>query len=413
MTQAVSLPARPFGEVRSVAPICAAHFLSHYYMIMLAPLFAFIRADYGVSYTDLALALTAFNVVSAALQTPAGFLVDRIGPRFVLIAGVVLGAAAFAVAGLVHSFVVFIAMYAVAGLGNTAYHPADYSILSRSPPGRIGQIFSFHTFSGILGGAVAPATLLAMQSHFGWRGAYVGAALLGLVVLLILLAQRPAFGGRPVEKHRTFDATEGADAAKSGGHGWRLLLSAPILLNLFYFVFTSVMGGLNSFLVVALAALYGTSNGLANVALTSLLLMNALGVLIGGVLAARTSRHATVAALGLFFAGTATALIGVIGFSAYALIAMTSLSGLFVGITSPSRDMLVRAVTPLGAYGRVFGFVSSGFNIGSMIAPTIYGMMMDHGEPRALFFFSAACSIVCISTVVFGFSGRDSGAEIR
>ena len=413
MTQAISVPARPFNEVRSVAPICAAHFLSHYYMIMLAPLFPFVRADYGVSYTDLALALTAFNVVSAVLQTPAGFLVDRIGARLVLIAGVIVGAAAFAMAGLVHSFVIFIAMYAVAGLGNTAYHPADYSILSRSPPGRIGQIFSFHTFSGILGGAVAPATLLAMQSHFGWRGAYVGAALLGVVVLLILLAQRPAIADRPVEKHRTSGATERADAAKSGEYGWRLLLSAPILLNLFYFVFTSVMGGLNSFLVVALAALYGTSNGLANVALTSLLLMNALGVLVGGALAARTSRHATVAALGLFLAGTATALIGVVGFSAYALIAMTSLSGLFVGITSPSRDMLVRAVTPLGAYGRVFGFVSSGFNIGSMIAPMIYGLMMDHGAPRALFFFSAACSIVCISTVVFGFSGRDSSAEVR
>jgi hypothetical protein len=130
MTQAISVPARRFGEMRVVAPVCAAHFLSHYYMIMLAPLFAFVRADYGVSYTDLALALTAFNVVSAVLQTPAGFLVDRIGARVVLIAGVALGAAAFAVAGIVHSFVVFIAMYAVAGLGNTAYHPADYSLLS-------------------------------------------------------------------------------------------------------------------------------------------------------------------------------------------------------------------------------------------------------------------------------------------
>ena len=140
MTQVISVPARRFGEMRVVAPVCAAHFVSHYYMIMLAPLFAFVRADYGVSYTDLALALTAFGVVSAVLQTPAGFLVDRIGARVVLIAGVALGATAFAVAGIVHSFVVFIAMYAVAGLGNTAYHPADYSLLSRSPPGRISQI---------------------------------------------------------------------------------------------------------------------------------------------------------------------------------------------------------------------------------------------------------------------------------
>jgi MFS transporter, FSR family, fosmidomycin resistance protein len=407
MTQAVSVPIRRFSELRVVAPICAAHFISHYYMIMLAPLFAFVRADYGVSYTDLALALTAFNVVSAALQTPVGFLVDRVGARVVLIAGVVVGASAFAVAGLVHSFVVFIAMYAVAGLGNTVYHPADYSLLSRTPPGRIGQVFSFHTFSGILGGAVAPVTLLAMQSHFGWRGAYVGAALLGLCALVPLLIQQSAPGDQLSEKRRSATPADGATAMKGGEHGWKLLLSAPILLNLFYFILTSVMGGLNSFLVVALGALYGTPDTVANGALTALLLMNALGVLIGGALAVRTKRHATVAALGLACAGVSTALVGFAGGYVFALIILTSLSGLFVGITSPSRDMLVRAVTPLGAYGRVFGFVSSGFNIGAMIAPTIYGMMMDHGAPRALFLFSAACSILCIGTVIFGFSGRE------
>jgi FSR family fosmidomycin resistance protein-like MFS transporter len=407
MTQAISVPARRFGELRVVGPICAAHFVSHYYMIMLAPLFAFVRADYGVSYTDLALALTAFNVVSAVLQTPAGFLVDRIGARVVLIAGVALGAAAFAVVGLVNSFAVFIAMYAVAGLGNTAYHPADYSLLSHhSTPARIGQIFSFHTFSGILGSAVAPATLLAMQSRFGWRGAYIGAALLGVAVLTLLIAQRPTPADRLAEKRRT--VSQAPDGANSSGNDstWRLLLSPPIMLNLGFFVLISIMGGLNTFLVVALGALYGTSDTLANVALTGLLLMNALGVLVGGVLASRTTRHAAVAALALAFAGVATMLVGVIGFSSSALVLTASLTGLFVGIASPSRDMLVRAVTPPGAFGRVFGFVSSGFNIGSMIAPMIYGTMMDRGEPRAVFLISAACSILCIGTVIFGFSGR-------
>ena len=394
--------------MRVVAPVCVAHFLSHYYMIMLAPMFAFVRADYGVSYTDLALAITAFNVVSAVLQTPAGFLVDRIGARFVLIAGVAIGTAAFAVAGIVHSFIVFVAMYALAGLGNTAYHPADYSLLSHhSEPARMGQVFSFHTFAGILGFAVAPATMLIMQSQFGWRGAYIGAALLGVAVLAVLVAQRPTPADRSAEKpHLTTASGGGSGASPSDDRGWRFLLTPPIILSLCFFILISVMGGLNTFLVVALGALYGTSNSLANIALTALLLMNALGVLVGGILASRTARHAAVAGLGLAFAGIVTALIGVIGFSPFALVLMASLSGLFVGIATPSRGMLVRAVTPDGAFGRVFGFVSSGFNIGSMIAPTIYGMLMDHGEPRAVFLFSAACSILCIATVTVGFSGR-------
>jgi FSR family fosmidomycin resistance protein-like MFS transporter len=408
MTQTISVPARRFGELRFVAPICVAHFLSHYYMILLAPLFAFVRADYGVSYTDLALALTAFNVVSAALQTPTGFLVDRVGARVVLIAGVALGATAFAVAGLVHSYVVFIAMFAVAGLGNTVYHPADYSLLSdHTPPARVSQVFSFHTFSGILGSAVAPATLLAMQSQFGWRGAFVGAAILGFAVLLLLIVQRPTPADRLAEKRRRAATTDAAaEASHSKDRGWRLLLSPPIILNLCFFILISVMGGLNNFLVVALGALYGTPDTMANVALTALLLMNALGVLAGGALAARTSRHAMVAALGLALAGITTAFVGFAGSSSAMLVLLTSLTGLFVGIVSPSRDMLVRAVTPPGAFGRVFGFVSSGFNVGSMIAPTIYGMMMDHGAPRELFLFSAACSILCIGTVIYGFSSR-------
>lgn len=338
MTQAISVPVRRFGEMRLVVPICAAHFVSHYYMMILAPLFAFVRMDYGVSYTDLGLALTAFNLVSAVLQTPTGFLVDRIGARAVLMVGVALGAAAFAVAGLVNSFVVFVAMFAVAGIGNTVYHPADYSLLSdHGSPARISQIFSYHTFAGILGGAVAPATLLVMHSYFGWRGAFVGAAILGFAVLALLIAERSAMPSERSEaKHRSQrTAGNAADTSTGDDHGWRLLLSAPILLNLGFFILLSLMGGLYSFFVVALAALYETPATIANVALSALLLMNALGVLIGGVLASRTDRHAMVAAVGLGVAGLGTGLLAVVGFSSPALIALAAIAGLFVGIASP------------------------------------------------------------------------------
>ena len=403
MTQAVSIPAGRLGEWRVVGPVCAAHFLSHYYMIMLAPLFVFVRADYGVSYTELGLALTGFNVASALFQTPAGFLVDRIGARSVLIAGVAVGAAAFAVAGIVNSFAVFIAMYAVAGIGNAAYHPADYSLLSEyAPPSRLGQVFSYHTFAGILGSAVAPATLLAMASHYGWRGAHVGAAILGVAVVALLLAQRPTPEDRATERRRAATRT----ASSGQDYGWRFLLSPPIMLNLCFFILLSLGGGLQTFLVVALAALYGTSNALANVTLTALLTASALGVLAGGVLAARARNHVAVAGFGLALAGATTALVGFIDFSSFALVLMMSLSGFFGGLVAPSRDLLVRSATPEGAFGRVFGFVSTGFNIGSMIAPMIYGAFMDRGEPRALFLLSAASSILCIGTVFLGSQRR-------
>ena len=355
MTEAISVRAFRPAESRLIAGVCAAHMMSHYYMLMLAPLFAIIRADFNVSYTELALALTVFNVVSGVLQTPVGFLVDRIGARVVLIAGLALSTIAYAVAGMV-------------------------------------------------GSAIAPVTLLYMQSQFGWRGAYVGASIFGLLVLLALIAQPEPAPDKPRAAKSFAKTRPGVTDA-----GWRLLLSPPILLNLAYFVLTSIMsGGLNTYLVVALGALHGTPAAVANMALTALLAMNAVGVLVGGVLAGRTSHHAAVAASGLAIGGTVTALIGWFALPSAGLILLMAFSGLCVGVTMPSRDMLVRSVTPPNAYGRVFGFVSMGFNIGASVAPIVYGALMDRGQPLMVFMLSAAVCIICISTVTFGFAGRET-----
>jgi MFS transporter, FSR family, fosmidomycin resistance protein len=309
MTQAISVRTIGAAESRLIAAVCAAHMMSHYYMLLLAPLFVFVRADFNVSYTELALALTVFNVVSGLLQTPIGFLVDRIGARIVLIAGLAISSVAYAIAGIVDSYWVFIAMYGLGGLGNTVFHPSDYSLLANhAPKNKLSQVFAFHTFAGMVGSGIAPVTLLFMQSYFGWRGAYVGASILGFIVLLVLISQpEPKAEVSPAAKAPT-------KTRSSAAASWRVLLTPPILLNLGYFILTSIMGGgLNTYLVVALGALHATPVDVANVALTSLLAMNAVGVLVGGALAGRTTHHALVAASGLAVGGVVTALVGVLG----------------------------------------------------------------------------------------------------
>jgi MFS family permease len=399
----ILIPARA-SETRLIAGVCFAHLVSHYYMVLLAPLFLFIRADYGVTYTQLGLALTAFNVVSAVLQTPVGFVVDRIGARVNLIGGLLLGSAAVAAAGLIDSFWVFIAMYAVLGLANTVYHPADYALLSEHvAPARLTQVFSFHTCAGMIGSAIAPVTMLFMQSLVGWRGAFVCASVLGFVAALFLAlqAEPPSRRAVHVSKPRT-DAT-----ADTPADGWRLLMSPPILLNLVFFIVLSMVGGgLNQYLVVGLGALHGTPPALANTALTGLLAMSAVGVLVGGALAGRTARHSVVASIGLLVTGSVSAFIGLFDPGALLLVLVVSLSGFASGMTMPSRDMIVRSVTPPGSFGKVFGFVTTGFHIGGMVAPIIFGQLLDHGHPQAVFLYIAACAIVAIGTVVFGMSGR-------
>jgi MFS transporter, FSR family, fosmidomycin resistance protein len=379
-----------------IALVSTAHFISHYYIILLAPLFIFIRADYGVSYTELGFAFVAFNVVTALLQTPAGFLVDRMGAKLLLAGGVALGAAAIAVAAMVDSFWVFVAMFGVAGLANTIYHPADYTLLSQGvSPERMAHAFSIHTFAGMLGGAAAPASLLLMYNVAGWRGAFLGAAALGLVIAAVLALSRNLDVARP------HAAKPAETAAKPADTGWRLLLSLPILQNLFFFVLLAIANaGLQNYSVAALGELFRTSLGVANTALSGYLLLSAIGVLAGGFVAARTGRHALVAALGLVACAIVTAVVGIVDLGSALLIFMMSLAGFLTGVIMPSRDLIVRENTPAGSFGKVFGFVTTGFNIGGIISPLVFGWLMDNNHPSGVFYFVAAVSLVSVVTVL-------------
>ncbi len=387
-----SFAARRAGDIRLITGVSAAHFMSHYYMLVLPPLFAFVRQDYGVSYTELGLALTMFNATSAVLQTPAGFMVDRVNARLLLIGGLVLQAAALAVAGLVNSYWVMIAMFALMGVGNTVYHPADYSLLSRHvATERVSQAYSIHTFSGLLGSAAAPGTILFMHSLFGWRGAFIGAGILGLVIAIgVLLQGEPAYEEQPAKQKA--DEKSGAD--------WKLLLSSPILVSFVFFMLLAFSNfGLQNFSVVALGTLYGTAPSTANTALSANLAFAAVGVLAGGWIAARTRHHALAAALGLLGATFVTLLLGTVDVGAIALVLVMAFSGFCTGAIMSPRDMLVREVTPPGSFGTVFGFVTNGFSVAGILSPLVFGALMDHGEPRLVFFVIAAGSLLGILTV--------------
>ena len=380
------------GDLRIVASVSAAHFVSHFYILVLPPLFAFIKVDFGVSYTELGLALTVFMAVSALLQTPAGFLVDRSNPRLILVAGLLCGVAGLVIAAFSHSYWVLVATFGLMGFGNTVYHPADYALLSRHVSAeRMSQAYSAHTFAGLLGSAVAPAALLAMHGAFGWRGAFLGAAALGLVAVAVLLMLKDNAPDQPV-KSRGGTATAISN--------WRLLSSKPILVNFLFFTLLAFSSfGFMNFSVVALGALYQTPVATANAALSGYLVLSALGVLVGGVIATRTSRHGLTAVIGIIVAAVATLVIGLFDLDAPWLIAVSSFSGLALGAIMPARDMIVRSVTPPGSFGKVFGFVTNGFNIGGIISPLVFGPLLDHGSPRLVFIVIAIGGLAGIATV--------------
>jgi MFS family permease len=284
-------------------------------------------------------------------------------------------------------------MFGLAGIGNTVYHPADYALLSQHvPPKRISHAFSIHTFAGMLGSAVAPASLLMMQSVWGWRGAFIGSGLLGFAVAAVLICVRD---GPPLHH-----AAPRAKADTAPG-GWHLLLSGPILMNLFFFVLLAMIsGGMFNYAVVALNALYGTPVAIANGALSALLLLSAFGVLLGGVIAARIGRHAWVAALGLIGMAATSALVAQFDLGTVLLFAVMIAFGFFYGVIMPSRDMIVRDITPPGEFGKVFGFVTTGFNIGGIVSPLIFGAIMDRGSPGLVFVAVAVFALLSVFTMI-------------
>src|SRR5258708_8411179 len=241
-------------DARVIALIASAHFVSHFHVMLLPPIFGLVREAFGVSYIEIGVALTAYNVVSAVLQTPAGFLVDRIGPRVVLTGGLVLSAVALLVAALLPGYSLFVVAYAFLGLANTVYHPADYAILAAAIDAkRIGKAFSIHNFSGYLGFGVAPATVLATAALWGWQGAFLLAAVLAIAAALLLIVA----GGilpratRPAARGASKSSFAPTGPAKPAG-GLDLLLSGPILRHLLFFTcIGKAHGGMENLFVVA------------------------------------------------------------------------------------------------------------------------------------------------------------------
>jgi MFS transporter, FSR family, fosmidomycin resistance protein len=386
-----------FGhEARVTLLICTAHFVSHLYFLILPPLFVFIREDFGVSYTELGFTLTAFSVVTTLVQTHTGLLVDRVGAKTVLIAGLTLGGVAFVVAGLVNSFAVFVAMFALAGLGNTAYHPADYAVLSHEvSEARMSHAFSAHNFSGMLGGAVAPPVLLALYAVVGWRYAYVAAGLIGLLTAVLLaFALDISTAKRPGKIAASAAAKPSAVA---------LLKSPVILFNWIYFALLSYIAcGLQGYAAVAAHDLFGMPITIGNTAMAAYLAASAAGVLLGGVIAARIGRHALVSMMGVAITGVMAALPGIIDAGPVGLIAALTVAGAATGAAMPSRDLLVREVTPKGSFGTVFGFLATGFSFSGMVAPLVFGFLMDHGQPRAVFLTTALACLIGVAAIAAG-----------
>jgi MFS family permease len=318
----------------------------------------------------------------------------------VLAAGISITAAATALIGLAPNFRWVVGMALVAGLGNAVFHPTNYAILNATiSPQRMGRAFSVHNFAGQLGTAAAPVAMIALTAVLGWRAALMSAAAIGVAALALMASQ---FGSMREDRSLAKGAkTTPASANKEDRQGGiALLMSRPMLM---FFVFFTVLSmtqtGLQTFAVAALVTLHGMPIAVASLGLSVYLFTSAAGVLLGGEIADRTSRHDLLAGAVFVLTAVVTLVLALVDVSAALLAVLMGVMGLGQGATRPARDMMLRAATPKGSTGKVFGFVTSGIAVGAALAPIPLGYLLDIGQPAWVFYLIAIFMAVAIASM--------------
>ncbi|MBV9782589.1 MAG: MFS transporter [Acidisphaera sp.] len=375
--------------------IGTGHFLSHFYQLCLPPLFLVWQRSFEVSFAELGAASALMSGVTALLQTPVGFLVDRHGARRFLIGGTLLMALSISVMGLATAFWQILVLAVLSGVGNSVIHPADYAILSGSvDKDRMGRSFALHTFSGNLGFAAAPPIMAALILALGWRGGLLLVGALGVPMVFAILLQS-----------RILNDQAAPHPAETGPalSGRQLLLTRGMLLFLLFFMLSSMAGaGLQAWLITVLHQVKGMDLAVASTALTAYLAGYSGGTLAGGVAADRLKRH-----LALFVISFTTlssvllVVVDVLPIADLVAIALLLGAGLAMGASRTPRDVMVKDASPPGQIGKVFGFVSSGLPLGSALTPVPFGYLIDHHRPE-LVLVLAACllmgSLLCMGS---------------
>jgi FSR family fosmidomycin resistance protein-like MFS transporter len=389
------------ADAAVIALVGVAHATSHLFHLLLPPLFPLLMPDFGFGYTEAGFLMTVFFTISGVGQALAGIVVDRYGARRVLMAGVgMLAASGLALAAATNYWMLVLAV-AVAGVGNSVFHPADFSLLNKKvSPSRLGYAFSVHGLSGNLGWAIGAAISGTALAWAGWRGAGIAAALVAMATVAALQRARPLLDD---DRPRV-----GAGATASGTVFGFLGLPAIWLAFLFFLLITAAFGGLQSFSVPVLGGLYGISAAAGVAALTGYLLGSAGGMVAGGFIAVRVHAHdRTVGAALIGAAVFAIALASGLP-PAWAVVPLMVGIGVGVGIAGPSRDLLVRRVATESiaggkespAFGRVYGFVYSGLDVGLALGPLAFGMLLDAGGRDGVLPGVALLQILAVVTVL-------------
>ncbi len=379
-------------DAKVIGLVGLAHASSHFGHLLLPLMFPVFKQEFGLSYSELGLLMTVFFVVSGVGQATSGFVVDRLGARPLLFFALALFALVCVLASLVTGYAGLVAVAALAGLANATFHPVDFTILNQrvSAP-RLGYAFSAHGLTGNLGWAFAPVFFASMGLAFGWRNAYLLAAALYVAVFVLLYLQRDVLSTEVV-RHDP-NVPKDHDMA---------FMKLPVVWWCFSFFLLSTMtlAVVQGFSVSILKAMHGISFEAATLTLTAYMLSGAVGMFVGGFLAARVVQSDRVVAIAMASGAVLMAWCGTGWLGPTATMVVLAITGFAIGIGRPSRDMMIKRATPQGATGRVYGLVYSGLDTGFALSPLVFGVFMDRGWYGATLLGAALVLLLSVAAAV-------------
>lgn len=389
------------ADAAVIAVVGVAHATSHLFHLLLPPLFPLLMPAFDFSYTEAGFLMTVFFAISGLGQAFAGIVVDRYGARRVLMAGVSLLAASGVALSVAANYWMLLVVAVLAGAGNSVFHPADFSLLNKKvSSSRLGHAFSVHGLSGNLGWALGAAISGTAMALAGWRGAGIAAALVALCSVVALQMARPL-----LDDDR---AGVGAGGTAAGATFGFLGVAVIWRAFLFFLLVTAAFSGLQNFSAPVLGGLYGFSPTAAVAALTAYLLGSAAGMVAGGFIAGRVQSHERAVGTAMVVAAIFAAVLASGLPASWSVIPLMAGIGIGVGLAGPSRDLLVRRVATDAlaggnaspAFGRVYGFVYSGIDVGLALGPLAFGALLDAGGRDGVLPGVALLQVLAVLTVL-------------
>ena len=358
-----SAPALPSSHARrTLLGACLAHALHDGYTDTIYILLPLWQAEFALGFGALAALRGLYAGTMAVLQIPAGRLAGRLGGRVVLVAGTLMSALGYALAGFSGGLLGLCAALALSGAGSATQHPLASAAVSHAYGAGARGPLGIYNFAGDLGKAALPALMALLVATMAWRPALWLMAALGTAGAVAVWTLVPGFG----EMERL-----APKAAKGRGRGGFWLLLAIGVLD------SGVRMGFLTYLPFLLRA-KGAELPMVGFAFTLVFLGGAAGKFACGWLGARLGLLATVLATE---AGTAIAILAVIALPLVPALILLPLLGIMLNGTSSVLYGTVPELAPPGQEARAFALFYTGTIGSGAVSPVLYGIVGDFAGP--------------------------------